>query len=114
MNFAHGETVTILHPGSSAEDDYGDTTTATWTAEDVAGCAVAPGASEENNRRQATVSVDFTVYMPAGTTVEPEARMMVRGDTDDDTYEVVGEPADWRSPFTGWRPGVVVELVRSQ
>lgn len=108
--YPHGETVTILHPGvASAPDEYGETTAAP-TSEVVAGCAVAPGDSRENTLQQPTVKVDWTVFMPSGVTVEPAAQVVVR----DVTYEVEGEPEDWRNPFTGARPGIVVALTRSQ
>lgn len=104
------EQVTILHPGApGGVDEYGEPLPTTPTAETVTAIAVAPGASEENNEQQSTVRVDMTVYLPTGTVVETKAQMIVRGDT----YQVEGEPADWRSPFGPWRPGIVVELVRA-
>ena len=48
--------------------------------------------------------------MVAGTALPPQARVRVR----DVLYEVEGEPGDWHSPFTGWRPGIEVALVRAQ
>lgn len=110
MRFSSGETVEILHPDTSSSDEYGDAATVTWSSEYVEGCAVWFPATDENNDRQSVVSASLAVALPPCTVVESSARMVVR----DVTYEVVGEPADWRSPFTGWNPGVVVGLERAQ
>jgi hypothetical protein len=105
------EVVTILHPGASTGvDDYGVPLSSDSAAEQVTALAVAPGGSDENNRYQATVSVDLRVFLPAGTVVESTAKMVVRGVT----YEVVGESADWRSPFSTWTPGIAVALERAE
>ena len=47
----------------------------------------------------------FTLYLPTGTEIGPQNRVVVRGKT----YDVLGEPAEWVNPFTGWAPGVVVQ-----
>lgn len=105
-----GETVTVHHPATWATGSYGERTVATWDDEDVERCAVAPGETMENLDRQATLAVEWTVYCPAGTTVEAEAQMTVRGVR----YEVDGEPADWTNPYSGEAKGVVVKVGRSQ
>jgi hypothetical protein len=110
VNFTHGETVTILHPAASGTDEYGGAATTTWTAEDVPNCGVEPRFSTEDNVNQSTVAVGLTVFLPPDALVETTARLIVR----DVEYEVIGEPADWRSPFTGWRPGLSVALERAQ
>lgn len=109
--FPYGERVTIHHPGtvSGETNAYGSSEPGPGTDEVVV-VAVAPGATSEQTVAQSTVSVAFTLYVPAGVTVEADARITVRGDT----FEVHGEPAEWSNPFTGWVPGSVVELVRAQ
>src|SRR5690606_24802940 len=65
---------------------------------DAAGCGVAPRTSEELaevNRNR--VITGLTVYLAPGTQNAPHDRLVVRGAT----YEVVGEPGDWRSPYSG-------------
>ena len=110
--FPHGETVTVLTAGYE-EDPYSQDLVQSWewtpTEVDVAGCAVEPRPSSEPSQeaRNATVS-GFTLYMPAGTVIGPQNRVRVRGGT----YEVLGEKAEWVSPFTGWAPGVVVQVQR--
>jgi hypothetical protein len=85
------ETVTLLAPVVDVDEygndelDYGDADETT-----VAGCLFAPKPSEESdeghNPRQSAV-----LYCPAGTTVTPTMRAVVRGDV----WEVVGSPSIW-------------------
>lgn len=111
--FPHGETVTVLTAGY-VEDPYSDELSQSWddvspTEVDVAGVGVEPRPSGEPSQeaRHAVVS-GFTLYLPTGTVVTPQNRIVVRGGT----YEVLGEPAEWVNPFTGWTPGVVVQVER--
>lgn len=106
--FPHGETVTRRR-GAPVTDPYsGEETGVDWstpTDVDIAGCAVAIGSTDDPTMvaRDAVVS-DFTVYAPPGTAVLPSDRLVIRSLV----CEVVGRPFEWRSPFTGWEPGVVV------
>lgn len=107
--FVNGEIVTLLTP-TSGTDRYGDTA-ANWTAPEataVPGCAVAPRASTETTADGDRVIIGLTVYLPPGTAVTSKQRVVVRGET----YEVVGEPGEWRSPYTGWAPGTEIALQR--
>lgn len=110
--FAHGETVTVLTAGLD-QDPYSEDYAASWewapTELEVQGVGVEPRPSQEpaQEARNAVTS-GFTLYFPAGTEITPQNRVVVRGGT----YEVLGEPAVWRSPFTGWAPGVVVQVER--
>lgn len=66
------------------------------------GFAVDPGGSTEAatvNREQITTSP--TLYGPFGADVVASDRVRVRGVT----WEVAGNRADWRNPFTGWEAG---------
>jgi hypothetical protein len=111
MNFPHGETVDVLTAGSVA-DPYSGEPSEWWdTPVEVthAGVAVEPRPSEEpvQDARNAVTS-GFTLYgLPAGS-VTPANRVRVRGEV----YDVLGEPAEWRNPFTGWEPGIVVQVGR--
>ena len=108
--FAYGETVGVLTAGTST-DDYGNTVT-DWDAATevpVDGVGVEPrplGESDVDARN--SVTSGFTLYMPAGTVVKASNRVRVRGTV----WDVDGDPAVWRSPFTGWEPGVVVQCRR--
>lgn len=110
--FAHGETVTRLR-GTTTTDPYsGQSTQIDWTTPDsldIDGCAFNPGESSEplQTARNAVLTRP-EVYAPPESDILAGDRLVVRGDT----YEVQGHPQDWRSPFTGWRPGLVVPLER--
>lgn len=119
MLFPFGETVYLLaYLGDSAEDDHGNPLDSWVDAPGVAipDCAYAPGFGKsgrggtsepvEDNR-----NVVFTtpqLFCPPGTHITTKDRVVVRGLV----FEVLGDPADWRHPMTGWGPGVVVDLER--
>lgn len=114
MDFPYGETVTRLR-GTPAFNNYSDEPDGTdWNAPDsldIPGCGFNPGQSSEpvQDARNAVVTQP-EVYAPAGSDVLPGDRLVVRGVT----YEVDGRPADYRSPFTGWTPGLVIALKEVQ
>jgi hypothetical protein len=111
--FAYGETVQVLTAGTTT-DPYSNESAADWstpTSLDVPGVGVEPRPSGEplqDARNQVTSG--FTLYMPPGSAITAQNRVVVRGVT----YDVLGEPAVWRSPFTGWEPGIVVQVERSE
>lgn len=110
--FAHGETVTVLTAAADV-DPYSGESVASWDLPagevEVPGVGVEPRPSQEPVREaRNAVTSGFTLYFPAGTEITPQNRVVVRGGT----YEVLGEAAVWRSPFTGWAPGVVVQVER--
>lgn len=110
MIFPFGETATIQSRVAGAPDRYGEPTW-TWTSTTVEGCGFDPGISTETPQTfRMAVSTQPTLYAPPGTTVAVSDRVVVRGDT----YDVDGHPWDGKSPFTGWEPGVVVKLTRSE
>ena len=105
-----GETVVIVTTGTDADPYSGDVAT-TGSEVTVDGVAVEPRPSSEpqQDARNAVTS-GYTLYFPAGTVIGPENAVQVRGGT----FNVLGEPAVWRSPFTGWEPGVVVQCERTE
>jgi hypothetical protein len=109
--FAFGELVEVLTAGEVV-DPYSGEPVVSWdtpTVVAVEGCGVEPRPSTEPvaDARNATVS-GFTLYLPADVAVTAGSRVRVRGKV----HEVLGEPAVWRSPITGWSPGVVVQTQR--
>jgi len=108
--FPHGETVVIVTSATDADPYSGDAGT-TGSEVEVPGCGVEPRPSAEptQDARNAVTS-GFTLYLPAGTEIGPQNAVRVRGGT----FSVLGEPAVWRSPFTGWEPGVVVQCERTE
>ncbi|AYF29307.1 hypothetical protein CSH63_17915 [Micromonospora tulbaghiae] len=105
--FPAGETVTVVR-APLVDDGYGnqarDWPAAARTPHD--GCAVAQGSrgGEAFTGDRNAVLSDLQVFMRPGADVVATDRLEVRGRT----YEVVGEPFDWSSPFTGVRFGTVV------
>lgn len=108
--FLHGETVArlrgtpIINPYSGLPDgtDWEDPDTL-----EVPGCGFNPGGSSEpvQDARNAVITRP-EVYDPSFADVLAGDRLVVRGDT----YEVDGNPARWKSPFTGWQPAQVIAL----
>lgn len=111
MIFAYGETAVILR-APLVDASYGNETR-DWdsaTRTDSPGWGFAPrGGDERSEPDMPVVIAGLTGYGPPDAEVLPTDRLEVRGDV----YEVVGEVGVWRSPFTGWEPGVEVALRRS-
>lgn len=104
MDFAHGETVTVV-PGSIGSDNNGDPVPDTRPEHDLERCGIAfRYSTEPTERGRQGVIVGLTVYAPAGSDVLSTDNLLVRGST----YRVEGEPGDWRSPFSGWEPGMEI------
>lgn len=106
--FPHGETVTIVRPGTPTQDQYGNDVPGAATEISVPGCAVAPRASSEDVQARDQVVEGLTVWMPAGTDVRPTDRVR-RGGL---LFEIDGEAGEWNSPFTGFAGPVQVALSR--
>lgn len=107
----YGESVTRLRAGTSVDPYSGEgvedwVNPASFTFDR---CAVWPGGSTEplSPDRQSVVS-DIEVAFPPGADVTARDRLIVRGGT----YQVDGEPFDWRSPLSGWTPGLVARANR--
>lgn len=111
-----GEPVDIITPGTRT-DGYGNTLPS-WddaTTVTVEGAAFAPtgsvnaasGGSEDVTLRDA-VSDAPMLYLPPDTPITATCRVVARGLT----YEVVGDPADWRNPYSGTKAGLAVGLKR--
>jgi hypothetical protein len=108
-----GETVTVLD-GTATGQDVSGNDTQTWAVKAVYDdVPVAPsdangtGGNEFTDGRD-TVIAGLTIYLPDGADVAAVDRVIARGET----WDVVGQPQDWLSPFTGWRPGRAVALQR--
>lgn len=109
--FANGETVVVLAATTSTDANYNrqveDWSDPAQTVVD--GVAVEPRDLTEAFRDgRPVVTSGFTLYFPAGTTVTSQNRVRVRGED----YAVEGDPAEWRSPFSDWAPGIVVQTRR--
>lgn len=108
-----GETVTVLTAGI-VTDPYSGEDKPSWnvppsSSVDVAALGIEPRPSGEptEDARNRVVS-GFTLYLPSDVAISAQNRVVVRGGT----YDVLGDPAVWRSPYDGWAPGQVVQLQR--
>ena len=112
--FAYGETVTVL-AATQVEDEYGNSTeswTNPTTVAVVEGVGVEPRPSGETFQNDRNASTNgFTLYDPSSAldVVTARHRIEVRGSV----WPVLGDAAMWRSPLTGWEPGVVVQVGRT-
>lgn len=107
----HGDTVTVVRPGPSTRDGYGNYLPGPPTEIPVSGCGVSPrdgtgSAANELTDARDTVITGLTVYAPYGTDIRATDRVRVGGVL----YEVEGLPGSFRSPFTGSTGPVVVNL----
>lgn len=101
------EAVTILE-GTETTDRYGNTVLDWDTPTELGVNAIVyPRTTSEDNDGRTAVLVGLTALLPTGTAVTAHSRVIARGGT----YAVVGEPADWRSPW-GWKPGIQIDLER--
>lgn len=102
------ESVSFILPGvrqDSRGDDVDDWDNPASTTT-VTALGVEPVSSTEDNDGRQAVITGLRIYLPAGTSAPANARAVVRGET----WERVGDAADWRSPFTAWTPGLVVSV----
>jgi hypothetical protein len=107
MNFPHGVMVTLIST-TVTDDGLGNTTETTVTYE-WGPCAIAPRyANESTDPRVAPVVVGKTVYGPP---VDIDANDTVV--IDGEAWQVDGDPAAWSNPFTGWAPGIEVQVKRA-
>lgn len=109
MFFGFGETVQVLRAGSKV-DPFSGETTADWdhpVSTPFPRAAVASGESMEQWLvGRSPVDTVYTVFLPYGSDVTYEDRVVVRGET----FDVNGDVAHWRNPFTGVEFGCVVPL----
>jgi hypothetical protein len=111
--FPAGETVTLLRPGATTQDGYGNDVPGPDVETDIEGVAVSPrdgnaSSGNENTQGRDQVISGFVIWLPAGTEMRPTDRVRVRGVV----CEVDGEDGQWRSPFTGLSSPVQVSLKR--
>jgi len=107
MEFPFGEPAIFQMAVEGDDDAFGNPTMTFADEVTVEGCAFAPAGSQELygvGRNQ--VVTNPQLFVPPGTVVTARSKVKIRGED----YKVNGRPAVWRSPFTGWEPGTVVDL----
>ena len=107
MRYAYGQAVTLCSRAVSGTDNQGNDV---WSESQTLfyGCAVWPTASGEVQQGQDVVTDGQMVTFPTGTVVLATDQVLI-GTT---RFDVVGDPINYQSPFTGWNPGVVVKVKR--
>lgn len=106
-----GERVIRVRPRRTTTDRYGATVAdwSTTTRASLTGCSLSPrGESEDTTGGRQGVIVGYTLYAPAGADIRPTDRIEARGET----FEIDGEPGDWRSPYSRRVVGVELALRR--
>lgn len=106
MLFAHPTSITV---NKRREDRNGD-----WVVVSsfkVGGCAISQQsksrAYEFVTFQEDTVRGITLLFAPSGTDIETNDTVTLDDGT---TWHVWGIPTDYQSPFTGWRPGLQVQL----
>lgn len=110
--FAFGDTVIVKRPAK--RDRVGDRT-APPTPHQIAGVLIAPetgssaaASSTEGDAQRASVVSWRYLYCPPDADIQIGDEVVLPNGR---SFLVEGEPAaDWKSPWTGWRPGVVVRV----
>ena len=106
--FTFGERLHVYR-ATTTVDRYGNTIPSTWQLVATIDGGFAPTSTREDTTqgREAVIS-DASVYVACGADARAGDRIEVRGST----YEVVGDPAEWVNPFTGWAAGAEIRLRR--
>lgn len=108
--FDFGETITVQR--RAERDPVGDHIAAP-VPHSISGVGIAPEtgssapSSTEATGERSTVIVWRYLYCPAGADIQASDAVIL---PDGRTYLVDGEPAAWKSPYSGWTPGVVVRV----
>lgn len=103
-----GLTVTQLRAAVTGQDGLGNDIYA-WTAAPVQAYAFVPGQTTEAVQGTEQVSAAAELYLPPGTDVAPTDQFELPDGT---TWNVLGQPSPYNSPFTGIGGTVMVRLQR--
>jgi len=113
MSLPNGEDITVTTVTQSGTDEYNNPVYSRTSI-------VRKGAFAPTIGLESTTGQDQVVSQPqvlftgqdaddVAAVVTSKSEITVRGKT----YQVDGEPEDWRSPFTGWHAGLVIPLKRT-
>lgn len=105
MNFSY--TVTVEVHRAPPRSRFGDPVRVLHHL--LPGCVMAPRQSADVADNSNRVIVGFTLYAPPGSDLLADDRVKT---ADGNFYDVVGEAASWRNPFTGTAFGVEAALQR--
>lgn len=101
--FTAGETVMVKD--APTRDRTGDST-ANPEPREVDGVGIELVATRSNTERRNSTISDYRLMFPPGDPIAAGAEIQL---PDDIVWcQVTGKPHGWHSPFTAWKPGVVV------
>lgn len=106
-------TITVRTPGPV--DQWGDQTAPTTTT--IPGCTIYPTTSDDVGGRGRDGAVTgLSIIVPYGTAIAHNAHVQIPAPWSDSTewWPIVGDSADWSSPFTDWAPGSIVKVQRGE
>ena len=108
MRHPHGITVTVNRQEYDPRtgDPIGDP-----VPHDIPGCAFDPGGTREVSNLGVTVTTVPTLYGPYDADIASDDEVVI---PEHGTYQVAGDITRWQNPFTGDKPGSVVELTRTK
>lgn len=114
VSFPYGVRPVVLRAKAILDPYSGEATAADWTNPDrlpfKQPAGIAPRESTEPTADgRNSVITGRTLYAEPGEDVTAHDRVELPGDG---VWQVDGDPADWRSPLTGWHPGLVIQLKR--
>lgn len=111
MDFLYGETLTVRSITTTG-DEYGDTS-GTPSESEWGPCALAPRSSVERPDSQApAVVTGLTIYGPVRP-LDSDDEIVIPTGQYAGTWMIDGIPGEWKSPFTGWLPGIEVAVKRA-
>lgn len=92
-------------------DQYGDPIPGSVTESPIADSFFGPRTSSDvDGRGRDGVTVGLNLFAPIGTDLDRTDQVKVDGEL----YDIDGEIAPWKHPWTGWEPGIVVALKRAE
>ena len=107
----NGITVEVVRRTVDGVDAYGNAVREESEPVELAGCAYAPREGAEITAQgRLGVLVDGTLYVPPGADVQADDVIVMGGRR----FEVDGDPAEWRSPYSGVVRGIAVQLRRME
>lgn len=92
----NGQYVTLRHRVVAGQDEYGNDTLS-FTEVQVGPCSIQQTTSGEQISFTDQVATSVMVFMPYGTNVDYLDAVIIDGVE----YEVIGDPEQWVSPFSG-------------
>jgi SPP1 family predicted phage head-tail adaptor len=103
------ESITQTRRNSTSVDSYGQPVYTTTTS--TVNAIVSVRVSGTNfDADQIVLTEGLTIYLPSGHDVRDDDTFTIRGNT----YQMDGDPFDWRNGLGSWSPGTVVNLQREK